>query len=153
MSPTLVAGLTIAALAGLLALLYFVVLPRTRATAKAPSKNATEMAAPGQAGSMQPVHPLAKHVEVSGVRITEEGKNAKIQFLVTNHSPADLPELAMRITIRGGGREFFQFPVAVPSMGPFESKELSSSVATTLKPYELPDWQLVQLEFRITSAP
>jgi hypothetical protein len=153
MPPAVVAGLTIAALGGLLALLYFVVLPRSRATAKAPAANGTQVAAPGPQGSMQPAHPLAKYVELSGVRISEINNRAKIQFLVTNHSSADLPQLQMNVTLRAKDREFFQFPVDLPSIGPFESKELSATVVTKLKPYEIPDWQFVQTEFRLTSKP
>jgi len=34
--------------------------------------------------------------------------------------------------------------VSVPSLGPYESKELSAPLKTALRAYELPDWQFLR---------
>jgi hypothetical protein len=76
---------------------------------------------------------------------------AKIGYVVVNHSPADLPDLKAQITLSAGGKAMFEFPVVIPSIGPYDSKDLTASVRTRLKPYELPDWQAVKPSLRITS--
>jgi hypothetical protein len=99
-------------------------------------------------------HPLAKFLEVTGVRWSEDAKQkAKVQFIVVNHSAADLPELKMQITVKAGDKPLFEFPFTVPSLGPYESNDFSAPVQTTLKEYELPDWQFLKVDFEITSQP
>lgn len=105
---------------------------------------------PGATGSATPVHPLAKYIEISGVRIIEDRRGqAKIAYLIVNHSPADLPELQAQITLNAGGKDMFTFPATIPSIGPYEAKDLTTTVKTQLKPYELPDWQVVKPAVRI----
>lgn len=78
---------------------------------------------------------------------------AKISYVVVNHSPADLPDLKAQITLSAGDKEFFDFPVTIPSVGPYESKDLSTSLKTDLKPYELPDWAMLKTAARILPEP
>ena len=66
---------------------------------------------------------------------------------------ADLPELKMQITVKAAGKPLFDFPFTVSSLGPYESKDFSAPVQTTLKGYELPDWQFLKADFEITSQP
>jgi hypothetical protein len=137
----------------LLGILYLYVLPdRSQAT----DTKTTALETPGPVGSSQTSHPLAKHLEVAGFRITEPAaQTAKVNFVVINHSAADLPEFKMQVTLRpaAGGNPIFDFPIQLPSIGPYESRELSSTVKTALKPYEIPDWQMLRPEFRLTSEP
>jgi hypothetical protein len=140
-----------AGIAALLAVLYLFVLPghkRTAAATKEPSLHQ-----PGAAGAAAPPHPLAKHLEVTGIRL--EGLKAgqlKIQFVVVNHSAADLPELKMVVSLRSTDRTFFEFTSTVPSLGPFEVRDMTAIAKTELRPYELPDWQMLQPQFRIETA-
>jgi hypothetical protein len=98
------------------------------------------------------VHPLAKYIEITGLRLIEDkGGQAKIGYIVVNHSPADLPDLRAHITLTAAGKPMFDFSAPIPSIGPYESKDLSTTVKTQLKPYELPDWQVLKPSFRITS--
>jgi len=98
-------------------------------------------------------HPLAKHLEVSGVRIQEASAGkVKIDFNVVNHSSADLPELKLDVRLRSGNRDFFSIPVKLPSLGPYASRDMSTTVKTDLKPYELPDWQRVEPRFTVEDA-
>lgn len=97
---------------------------------------------------------MAKHLEIAGLRITPaKAGSARVQFLVVNHSAADLPQMSLDLTLRpaSGGAAIFEFQVKLPSIGPYESRELTSIVNTALKPYELPDWQALRADFRLRS--
>ena len=133
----------------LLLLLYTYVLPhRSADTASAKSDASAKSADPAAAAGT--THPLAKHLEVSGVRIQEaSGGKVKIDFNVVNHSSADLPDLKLDVRLRSGNRDFFVIPVKLPSLGPYASRDLSTTVKTDLKPYELPDWQRVEPHFTV----
>ena len=155
LSPTAVAAGAALAILALLAVLYLVLLPRwsdSGPAAGAPAAPALQNA--GGAGSSEAPHPMAKHLEVAGVRVTPaKPGTARVQFLVINHSAADLPEMALDLTLRpaAGGSAVFEFQVKLPSIGPYESRELTSLVNTPLKPYEFPDWQAVRTGFRLRS--
>lgn len=92
-------------------------------------------------------NPLAKYIEIAGFRISEKpGGKAGVRMVVINHSQADLTELALEVTTPACTAQ-----VKVGSMGPEESKDVTSECATTLRVYELPDWQFVKPSFKITS--
>ena len=151
MSPTLVGLLAGVGIAGLLALLYLYVLPKRSADETA-SAGAAALENPGPAGSAARAHPLAKHLEVTGIRLRDfKSGKATIQFVVVNHSPASLPEMTMDVTLRSADKTFFEIPAQLPSLGPYEVKDLSASVTTDLKSYELPDWQLIRPQFALRS--
>jgi hypothetical protein len=134
----------------LLAILYLFVLPRGTATRT--SGVALENPDGTAATKSENAHPLAKYIEVTGLRIVESGRGqVKIAFVAVNHSPADLPELNAQLTLSGADKPLFDFPVRIPSMGPYESKDISTPVKTRLKAYELPDWQKVKSSLRIVS--
>jgi hypothetical protein len=150
MSPTVVAILAAAGMVALLAVLYLVVLPEGSSAQKSAEAPALETPATPATASPASKHPLAKHIELAGVRLTGTGKGrVDIQYTVVNHSGADLPDLRMDVAIRSGDKVFFEFPAKVPSLGPYEAREMKASVTTDLKPYELPDWQLVRPQFVI----
>lgn len=136
----------------LLAFLYLYVLPNK-------NTEATNSPAPqGQtSGAQTPaksVHPLAKHLEITGLRLTEdERQRTQIQFVIVNHSAADLPPLNMQISLKdASGKLIYEFPYAVPSLGPYESKDFTTPLKTQLKAYELPDWQFLRASLQINSA-
>jgi hypothetical protein len=147
----LIAILAFGGIAALLGLLYLYVLPGDKETSAATTGPAAEQ--PGPAGSAAPVHPLAKHLEIAGIRLEGvKGGLLKVQFVVVNHSAADLPEMNMAVVLRSADRTFFEFPAKVPSLGPFEVKDMTATTKTDLKPYELPDWQMLRPQFRIETA-
>jgi hypothetical protein len=43
--------------------------------------------------------------------------------------------------------------VKVAALGPYEAKEVETTVKSALRAYELPDWQFLRAEFEITSPP
>ncbi|HYP07632.1 MAG TPA: hypothetical protein VER03_15470 [Bryobacteraceae bacterium] len=151
LSPVWVAVFSAVGLVALLAILYMFVLPRGSRSGKTA---AVELEKPGTAGAENgaAAHPLGKYIEITGLRVSEGGSGqAKIAFVAVNHSPADLPELDAHLTLTAGGAKTFEFPVQIPSIGPYEAKDISTSVRTELKPYELPDWQTLKPSLRIVS--
>jgi hypothetical protein len=97
-------------------------------------------------------HPLAKYIEIAGFRVMEDRRGqVKLGYIVVNHSPADLPELRAQITLSAAGKPVFEFPATIPSIGPYESKDLTATLKTNLRPYELPDWQALKPAFVIRS--
>jgi hypothetical protein len=101
-------------------------------------------------------NPLQKHIEVSGVRfMLDNKKKPVVKFILTNHSEADITGLSGNVTIWGRTQKSeedaqgtFSFTT---NMAPFESKEMTASLNTKLKIYELPDWQNVTADVQITA--
>jgi hypothetical protein len=99
---------------------------------------------------------LERLIEVTGVRLTQNAKKAtEARALVVNHSPASIADLAGTVTLRPRGDRTAApsgtFSFKVPSLGPYESKEVTAVLDTKLRIYELPDWQNMDAELRITS--
>ena len=100
--------------------------------------------------------PLQKYVEISGVRWSEDAKKKiVVKFTVTNHSDADLTGLAGNVTIWGRTQKSEEDAVGTFSfaanVAPQASQEVSATLNTKLKIYELPDWQNVNADLQITS--
>jgi hypothetical protein len=102
-------------------------------------------------------NPLQPFVEVTGIRFLQNPKKVtEARFLVVNHSGADITGLAGNVNIWGRTAKSEEeaagtFSFKVPSLGPYESKEVTAPVNTKLKVYELPDWQNITPEVQITS--
>lgn len=156
----LVALLVATVLVGLGAAGYFYLLPSSRArqAGAEPAPPALETVAAAPAAGGKP-HPLAKYIEITGFRIIEDArKNVQVKYVVVNHSNAELADLAMDLTLRPStarpeDQPIASFSVKVPALLPYESREFSSTAKTQLRAYELPDWQFLRAEFRITSPP
>ena len=155
----LVALLVAAVLVGLGAGAYFYLLPSSK-TAEPASKQPASFEAPSSFPSPKAKeHPLAKFIEIAGLRVTEDVKQkAQIKYLVVNHSGAELGDLTLAITLKPftakpEDKPVAAFSVKVASLRPYESRELETSVKTALRAYELPDWQFLRAEFEITAPP
>ena len=150
----LTAVLAMAGIGVLLAAVYWFVQTRRGTTAEkaaAPAAQAEQTAA-APAAAPQGEHPLAKHIELTGWRVLEDkGQRLLLKFLAVNHSAADLPELKLHVDINREKDTVADFPVTLPAMGPFESRELTVRVPTKLRAYELPDWQFIKPVFSIES--
>lgn len=103
-------------------------------------------------------NPYAKFLEVTGLRIVEDEKrHARAQFLVVNHSTAELPDLELRVTISTTTSKPGDDPLAVltvktggvPANG---SKDVSAPLKTKLRAYEMPDWQFLKASFAIAAS-
>ena len=112
---------------------------------------------PPAAGKGAATSSLQKYVEVVGVRLTEEPrKKPEVRFVVVNHSGAEISDLVANVnlwarTAKSDEEAVGSFSFKLPSLGPYESKELSAPLTTKLRVYELPDWQNLVADIQITS--
>jgi len=100
---------------------------------------------------------LQKYVEVVGLRLTEEpNKKPQVRFVVVNHSGAEIADLSANVnlwarTAKSDEETVGTFSFKIPSLGPYETKEMSGLLTTKLRVYELPDWQNLVPDVQITS--
>ncbi len=120
-------------------------------------KLATPALAPGLMVAENRKHPLAKYLEVVGIRLSEakQGK-ISVRFGVVNHSDADIADLGLSIglkpsTAKAEEPAFCTFKAKVPALPPQELVNASGECTTTLRVYELPDWQFIRAVYTITS--
>jgi hypothetical protein len=121
-----------------------------------PSAEATPVPAKQAAGpaAQQVSHPLSKYLEVTGVRVVLDfNRKSQVQYIVVNHSAAEIADITLHVTVRGEGRTqpICAFSFRLPSLGPFESKELSMPIEKPARGVELPEWQNLRTEFQITA--
>ncbi len=96
-------------------------------------------------------NPVFKNIEITGFRLTEDKRQKpQLQFVVVNHSGADLGEVKATANLRVQTAKpeeapIATFPLAV-SLGPYEAKDMRAPLQTKLRAYELPDWQLLRVE-------
>jgi hypothetical protein len=123
------------------------------------TKDAKKTGPPEPPGAAVPTnkHPLTKYLEVGGFRMEESGAGKlKIAFVVINHSAADIGDLGLKVTLTTTAAKpedpaIAVFDTLIASIGPHESKDVSVSVPTKMRIYELPDWQFLRGQFEITS--
>jgi hypothetical protein len=122
------------------------------------TKQTKSNAAPQTATSViSSKHPLAKYLELGGFRLSEMGSGKiVVKFAVINHSDADIGDLALKVKLTTTAAKpedppITQFEVKIPALGPQEIKDVSSTAATKLRIYEMPDWQFIRAEAEITS--
>jgi len=112
---------------------------------------------PAAAASKAKANTLQKYVEVVGMRLTEDAKKKpEVHFVVVNHSGAEIADLAANVNLwartqKSDEEAVGTFSFKLPSIGAYESKEMSSALNTKLRVYELPDWQNLVAEIQITS--
>jgi hypothetical protein len=100
---------------------------------------------------------LQKYVEIVGLRLTEEPKRQpEVRFVVVNHSGAEISDFAANVnlwarTAKSDEEAVGTFSFKVPSLGPYEAKDMAGVLNTKLRVYELPDWQNLTAEIQITS--
>ena len=111
-------------------------------------------AAPAK-GTSAKAHPYAKHLEVAGVRLSEDARQKlQIKLTVINHSTAEMSDVKLLVTLKTKGKTvqtLAQVPVTVSSLGAMESKDVTAAIATKLRAYELPDWQFLEASFQVTA--
>jgi hypothetical protein len=130
--------------------LAFQSLPSSKLEEKAtegPGEKAKLLDAKGEA-----VHPLAKHVEVTGFRIREDkNQRVAVQMVIVNHSAADIAGLEMQVGLHAKDELVVEFPVKVKSLGPFEVAQGTGQATTKLRAYGIPDWQFLSAKVTITA--
>ena len=99
-------------------------------------------------------HPLAKQIEVTGVRLRmPKPGQAEVQMVVVNHSAAEIAGLTMDVVLgaKGTTKEVAVFSVKVKRLSPFGSAEVSAKAKSELSAIDIPDWQF--LEPRVVIQP
>ena len=99
-------------------------------------------------------YPYLKYLEITGWRLLQNAqKRAEIRFVVVNHSAAEIPDLSATVNLRAqAGQEaapIGSFAFKLPSLGPYESRDLTAPLNTNLKVYEFPDWQNLFEEIQV----
>ncbi|MCC6587956.1 MAG: hypothetical protein IT168_14775 [Bryobacterales bacterium] len=152
-------GVAVALIAAF-ALLYKFVLAPKGSSGSAPSGIAFETpegkntvnTKGGAAAAGTSVH-LAKVVEITGIRIFEEKRKPMVRFMVINHSQAPLDGITGTVTLRAQGKDdpIATIPVKVDSVAAFEGKDITAPLKTSMRAYELPDWQFIKIETQLES--
>jgi len=143
-------------IAGGALLLYFQPLDHSSAAAKAPAAAVEAVApAPAPAAPAAASHSLADFVEVTGFRfLVDYNKKSEIHYLVVNHSGAALADMTLYVTLHAAGAKPGQPPLCrfsfrAPTLGPFESREMTSPIEKVSKAVSLPDWQDLRADVQI----
>ncbi len=103
-------------------------------------------------------HPLARFVEVTGLRVSVDlNRKSQLQYLVVNHSSARLADATLTIAVRStadpsGSPPLFTVSVAVPSLGPFQSKEIKTDLDAALRSSSLPDWENLRADVQVSTT-
>jgi hypothetical protein len=147
----LVSFLVMGALLVLGGAVVFYLLPASHTTADAKTTTPEPAAAP----IVESSHPLAQYIEVTGIRfVMDLNKKSEIQYLVVNHSSAELSDMTVFVTVRAANAKAGQPPLCRFSfrstgLGPFESKEMTSPIEKMARPVALPDWRDLRAELQI----
>jgi hypothetical protein len=102
-------------------------------------------------------HPFRRHLEITGLRLFEDNrKNVVLRYTVVNHSPAELPGVELRVLLTTKKAAEKDPAIAeitakvgdIPAQG---AKEMEAPIKTSLRAYELPDWQFLDIRFSVTA--
>jgi hypothetical protein len=135
--------------AGIAVVLYL--LPASHTTADAKSAAPEPVTTP----AVEPSHPLVQYIEVTGIRfVMDLTKKSEIHYLVVNHSGSELSDMTVFVTLRtanakAGQPPLCRFSFRSAGLGPFESKEMTSSIEKLPHPVALPDWHDLRAEVQI----
>lgn len=97
---------------------------------------------------------LAKTIEVTGFRIMGD-KPPKVRYVVINHSGGSLGAVTVYVTLRGlnakpGQPPLYRFSFKAPSLGAFESKEMTAAIDKGLdKTTPAADWQNLHADIEL----
>jgi hypothetical protein len=137
---------------------YFLPVAHSSAETQVPAVEGhgnTSQPAPPPVEPQPAAHPLAQFVEVTGFRIVVDfNKKSEIHYLVVNHSGSDLSDVTVYVTLRTanakpGQPPLCRFSFRAPNLGPFESKEMTSSIEKLSRSITLPEWQDLRPEVQI----
>jgi hypothetical protein len=147
-----------AVLAGTLGVTFYAMPGLASAPPAAARKEVAAKSTPAPVPPPSPAsaNPLARVVEVTGVRFVTDlpGLSPQIHYLIVNHSNAPLLGVTVNVTLRAAGPDpltpISQFAFRAPRLGPYESKEMVSTIERYNRPVSLPDWRDVRTEIQIT---
>ncbi len=101
-------------------------------------------------------YPFARFVEVTGLRVVQLNDRSQVQYLVVNHSSAQLTNIGLHIAVRSVASPDVSLPIftlaaRVPSLGPHESKEIRTDLDSGLRSSQIPDWENLRTKVKIIS--
>ena len=118
---------------------------------------ATPPAEPAAAAPLLPQHPLARYVEVTGLRVVADLQHrSQLQYIVVNHSATAMSSLALEITVRSSVAQdsdkapLFHVSAVVTSLGPYQSKEIRTDIDTQLQAKVLPEWENLKVDVQVS---
>ncbi|MEQ1887095.1 MAG: hypothetical protein ABL967_18685, partial [Bryobacteraceae bacterium] len=123
-----------------------------------PRSNAdTRVEAPVEAATTRTTgtNAMARSVEVTGFRVLmDPSKKAEIQYLVVNHSGQKFSDAVVYVTLfatnaKPGEAPLCKFNFVAPDLGPYQSREMSSSIERVNRPVNVPDWQNLRAEVEV----
>lgn len=94
---------------------------------------------------------LAKHLEAVGIRFTEENRRTVVTVAIVNHSGAEMSDLRgkIRIVTKDGEKSVSTVDFKMAAIGPYEVRDYTIPLLTTMRAYELPDWQFLKAEIEL----
>lgn len=101
-------------------------------------------------------HPFAKYIELAGFRLSEVNPGTiQVKFMAISHSDADMGDITMDVRLMTteaapGDAPLAEFEGRILGLGPQGAVEVTATVATELRVYEIPDWQFLRADFEIT---
>jgi hypothetical protein len=104
-------------------------------------------------------HPFARFVEIAGLRVVADlNHKSQLQYLVVNHSSTRLSDLALKIAVRSasdssGSTPMFTLSVVVPTLGPYQSKEIKTDLDAGLRSAAIPEWENLRAEVQVSTKP
>jgi hypothetical protein len=102
-------------------------------------------------------HPFARFVEVTGLRVSADlNRKSQLQYLVVNHSSARLSDVVLKIAVRStadspGSPPLFSLSVVVPSLAPYQSKEIKTDLDAALRSTAIPDWENLRADVQVST--
>ncbi len=117
-----------------------------------------EAAAPAPVLRTASAAPASSPIEVTGFRIQiDPAKKPEIQYLVVNHSPLRFTSVNVNVTLyaadaKAGQPALCSFQFTAPNLGPFQSKDMTSTIDPETRPVSVPDWQDLRASVEIVPA-
>ncbi len=120
-----------------------------------PAAPATATPPAAAANSKKPQPTLTKYLEVSGLRLsTDSAHKSSVQYLIVNHSAAELADVKLTITVRSASGSAQQAPLCVfnttiAALNAYESREFSTPIEIPVHSLEVPDWTNLRAELAV----
>ncbi len=125
-------------------------LARSNAPDTKPVAKAVEPASVPEPAPARVEHRAPAEIEVTGVRFVTDlpDRPPQIHYLVVNHTHGSLSGVVVNVTLRAAANQppLSQFSFRAPRLGPYESREMISSIERLNRPLDAPDWRDVQAE-------
>jgi hypothetical protein len=104
-------------------------------------------------------HPFARFVEIAGLRVVADlNHKSQLQYLVVNHSATRLSDLSLKISVRSASESssstpMFTLSVVVPTLGPYQSKEIKADLDAGLRSAAIPEWENLRADVQVSTKP